>query len=163
MKKVLLLFITIILMIICSDDSPSAFIHTNETDTNSMTKVARIEYPILSKESNDKLTLYTSAAVENDIFMWDDSAHWVIELENSEGLNYTIYNTHISNGSLYFDLMEINNNIYILVRNISTAANYTKVFMVNEGKICETTSLDLNNMSSQNINLIYTSIPIYKK
>ena len=131
------------------------------TSSASMTKVKSYSGSILSEEG-DELTLYTSAFKENGKFVWDDSADWLLELKSSDGSYYVLYSGMVSNGNVYFDVVSFDEKNYILVREISTAADYTKVFCVKDGEICETTELDLNTLSQKDTNLLYSSVPFYR-
>ena len=142
--------------------SPDQIFPSTQSSANNLTQVSSVDYPMFSEDSMETITLYTSAQKSNGRFHWDDHAQWVLEISSDSGDYYTLYDTDISNGSLYFDLIGVDDSLYVLVKNVSTAANYTRIFKIADGKVFETNDLDLNNMNNININMIYTSIPQYR-
>lgn len=124
--------------------------------------VKTVDCSLLSSSSMDTVNLYTSSPKENGKFLWDDHARWILEVFAETGEHYILYDLEISNGSIYFDVLEIDEKPYILLRNISTASDYTKVFSIESGKIYETDEVDLNDLTDKVINLIYTSVPNYR-
>ncbi|MBP3361876.1 MAG: membrane lipoprotein lipid attachment site-containing protein [Clostridia bacterium] len=133
-----------------------------ESKADTMTEAASVDTELLSEEDMDTITLYTSAKKENGKFVRDDSEEWLLEIEGADGKYYTLFDERVSNGNIYFDVAEVGEKKYILLHNISTAADYIKVFCVNDKAVCETNELDLNSMQTEAINLIYTSIPNYR-
>lgn len=130
--------------------------------SNDLTLVATVDAALKTDEAMDTVSLYTSAKKSGGKFQWDDHAKWVMELVTEQGEIYELYNTTVSNGSIYFDVVEIEGKKYILLKNISTAADYTRVFTFKDQKLYETDELNLNEMKDKVINLIYTSIPKYR-
>lgn len=132
-----------------------------ESQAGSMTKVASFDAWILSEDTPDEITLYTSAEKHKGKFEWDDSAEWLLEIHGSDEKYYTLFHERVSLGSIYFDVAEFDEKPYILLRNISTANNYTKVFCIKDDAYCLTNELNLNDLSEHNVNLLYTSTPTY--
>ena len=124
--------------------------------------VKTVDCSLLSSSSMDTVNLYTSSEKENGKFLWDDHARWLLEVYAETGEHYILYDLEVSNGSIYFDVLEIDEKPYIFIRNISTASDYTKVFSFEDGKVFETKEINLNEMTDKVINLIYTSVPNYR-
>ncbi len=124
--------------------------------------VKTVDCSLFSNSSIDTVNLYTSSGKENGKFLWDDHARWLLEVYAESGEHYILYDLEVSNGSIYFDVLEIDEKPYIFLRNISTASNYTKVFSFEDGKVFKTTEIDLNDMTDKVINLIFTSVPNYR-
>ncbi len=174
MKKIIITLITLFLITSCAfpqENTPTPA-STNVTNTeispsttseaDNLTVVASTDCSIISDETMDTVSLYTSASKENGRFHWDDQAYWLLEISSDNGNFYKLYDADISNGSINFDIVVIDNVSYILVKNISTASNYTKTYKIENSAVYETNELDLNNMQDKSINLIYTSIPNYR-
>lgn len=133
-----------------------------ELISDGLTLVSSVDCSLISDKTFETVSLYTSAAKENGRFVWDDHARWVLEITSDTGNIYTLYDTEVSNGSIYFDIIEVESQKFILLRNISTAANYTKAFTFEDGKLYETNEPDLNELKNTTVNLIFTSIPKYR-
>ncbi len=124
--------------------------------------VKTVDCSLFSNSSMDTVNLYTSSEKENGKFLWDDHARWLMEIYAETGEHYILYDLEVSNGSIYFDVIEIDEKPYIFLRNISTASDYTKVFSFEDGKVYETKEVNLNDMTDKVINLIFTSVPNYR-
>lgn len=182
MKKIFILLI-VLLLTACGNTSvsapsptPSASVETpqpqepekveippvTELFSEGLTPVSTVDCSLISDETFETVALYTSAPKENGRFVWDDHARWVLEITSDTGNIYTLYDTEVSNGSIYFDIIEIDSQKFILLRNISTAANYTKAFTFEDGKLYETDEPDLNELKNTTVNLIFTSVPKYR-
>ncbi len=133
-----------------------------ELVSDGLTPVSSVDCSLISDQTFETVTLYTSATKENGRFVWDDHARWVLEITSDTGDIFTLYDTEVSNGSIYFDIVEVDLKKFILLRNISTAANYTKAFTFENGKLYETKEPDMNEMKNTDVNLIFTSVPKYR-
>lgn len=133
-----------------------------ESKAEALTEVDSVDTELLSEDDLDEITLYTSAKKENGKFVWDDSQEWMLEIKGTDGKYYTLFDERVSTGNIYFDVAEVDGKKYILLHNVSTAADYIKVFCVNDNDVCATNELDLNSMQTEAVNLIYTSIPFYR-
>lgn len=133
-----------------------------ELVSDGLTQVSSVDCSLISKDTFETVTLYTSAQKENGRFVWDDHARWVLEITSDTGNIFTLYDTEVSNGSIYFDIVEIDSKKFVLLRNISTAADYTKAFTFEDGKLYETEEPDMNEMKNADVNLIFTSVPKYR-
>lgn len=126
-----------------------------------MTEVNYYDGRLLTNTSMETVTLYTSAQKQNGKFQWDDSATWVLELTSDTDAIYTLYEGRVSLGNIYFDIAEIGENKYILLRELSTGTMNTTAFLIKDGKLYETNEIDFNNLDNVYINLIHTSTPSY--
>ena len=136
---------------------------TENTASEGMTKICDSDCFFLSKDDADNVALYTSAQRgEDGRLQYDDSAEYLLEVTSSTGKVYTLFDNRISNGSVYFDIVEFSQKPYIIVRNISTAGDYTEIFCAAEKSIFKTNELNLNTLKEQETNLIYTSVPLYR-
>ncbi len=80
---------------------------------------------------NEVLTLYTSAQKDGDEFIWDDSQKWVVEISDGNGGYYTLYDQLVSNGNVYYDVVEKDNgdkiiNVYTMAGSGTTIMRYTR-------------------------------------
>lgn len=185
MKKIFILLTAAVMLTACGNSSqispsatpqppqitqtpePEAIVKTEvppvaAASTEGLTAVSSVDCSLISDDTFETVTLYTSAEKENGRFVWDDHARWVLEITSDTGSAFTLYDTEVSNGSIYFDIVEVSNKTFVLLRNISTAANYTKAFTFEDSKLYETNELDLNEMKNIPINLIFTSTPNYR-
>lgn len=124
--------------------------------------VKTVDCSLMNSSSMDTVNLYTSSTKENGKFLWDDHSRWILEVFAETGEHYILYDLEVSNGSIYFDILEIDEKPYLFLRNISTASDYTKIFTFEENKIYETDEINLNDLTDKVINLIYTSVPNYR-
>ncbi len=70
------------------------------------TVLATSEYDMTGSGTADKVVLATSAAnIEGEI-MWDDTQKWVLEIETDDGRIHSLFDSNISNGSLYYQVIE---------------------------------------------------------
>lgn len=180
MKKIFLIFALVAVLTSCNDKAIETIATTTPSPTENITVqkteitpqnifvadglnlVKTTDCSLLNQSSMDTVNLYTSSSKENGKFLWDDHAKWVLEVFAETGEHYILYDLEVSNGSIYFDVLEIDEKPYIFLRNISTASDYTKVFSFENGKVFETNELNLNNLTDKVINLIYTSVPNYR-
>ena len=180
MKKLFLLLVFVIMLTACSNNAVETTVTCTPSPTESITVekdevmpqnifvadglnlVKSTDCSLLTDSSMDTVNLYTSSSKENGKFLWDDHARWILEVFAETGEHYILYDLEVSNGSIYFDVLEIDEKPYIFLRNISTASDYTKVFSFEDGKAFETNEIDLNDLTDKVINLIYTSVPNYR-
>lgn len=136
---------------------------TRESASEGMTKLKQTDCFFLSENDADTLTLYTSSQRdESGALMADDSADYLLELSTPDGDIYTLFDASVSNGAVYFDVVEYDEVPYIIVRNISSAGDYSEVFCVRDKSVFKTNSLDLNTLKEKYTNLIYSSVPSYR-
>jgi hypothetical protein len=182
--KIILMFITIAMLSGCSVMNPKTLHSELQSDTvmevsenvsepeltlipfsgesksEGMTEVKSVPCDLFG--GNDKITLYTSASKEEGEFVWDDGVEFLLEVKNYDGDIYTLFDGRVSLGGVYFDVVMFDENTYVIVRNISTASDYSEVFTVKDGELYKTDEIDLNNTKEYDTNLIYTSVPEYR-
>lgn len=107
--------------------------------------------------SSEALTLYTSAEKDSDEFIWDDSNKWVLELSDGNGGYYTLYDQRVTNGSVYFDVVERDNGDKIVYVYTITGAGTS----VNQYTRTDTGFTEKNVFNSGAVNRTFTSVPNY--
>ena len=108
-------------------------------------------------ESGETLTLYTSAEKDGDEFLWDDSNKWVLELSDGKGGYYTLYDQRVTNGSVYFDVVERDNGDKLVYLYTITGAGVS----VNQYTRTDTGFTEKNVFNSGAVNRTFTSVPQY--
>lgn len=114
---------------------------------------------------DDIITLYTSA--QRDVrgeMMWDDTQEWVLRVETAEGV-YDLYDERI-HGCAYMSVSDVYNkddeqkliSLYISGNSFREVRDYT----YNSEKFTETSAYSTDDLSSEGISEIYSSIPQYE-
>lgn len=135
---------------------------SNSSRSGEMTKLKETDAFLLSDDEADTLSLYTSVQKDDDGKTdFDDSNEFLLELCSGKKY-YTLFDGRISNGQVYFDIVEYDEKPYILTKVVSTAGDYTEVFCIKDNSVFKTDELDLNDLKDKNTNLIYTSTPEYR-
>ncbi|MGN0107383.1 MAG: hypothetical protein ACI4A5_06790 [Hominilimicola sp.] len=107
---------------------------------------------------NGALTLYTSAQKEGGEFIWDDSQKWVVEMSDGNGGYYTLYDQLVSNGSVYYDIVQKENgdkiiNVYTMSGAGTTIKQYTR---------SDTGYTEKTVYNSGVVNRLFSTVPEYR-
>ncbi len=107
---------------------------------------------------NGALTLYTSAQKEGGEFVWDDSQKWVVEMSDGNGGYYTLYDQLVSNGSVYYDIVQKDNgdkiiNVYTMSGAGTTIKQYTRT---------DTGYTEKTVYNSGVVNRLLSTVPTYR-
>ena len=120
-------------------------------------KLDSYECDISADNSEETINLYTSAETSDGEILWDDSQKWVLEVQAEDGV-YTLLNQNISNGRVYFDVDEVNNNTYaITVYTVSSAGTNIKQYTYSK-----TGFIEKQVYAAASINNLHSGIPAYK-
>ena len=112
----------------------------------------------MQTDGGGTLSLYTSAEKDSAGFLWDDSQKWVVEIDDSEGGYYTLYDQLVSNGMVYFDAaVRENGDVIITVYTTSGAGTVITQYTKTDDGYTEKTVYN-----SGAVNRIFTSIPEYE-
>ncbi len=114
-------------------------------------------YDITGDGVNDLITLYTSAESDDKGILWDDSQSWILEVSDGESGYYTILNTQISNGSVYYEVSELSGGERSIIVYITSGAGTDITQYVFGRSGFEET----NVYSADGINRVHSSIPWY--
>lgn len=118
--------------------------------------VDKYSMDITGDGEKDTITLYTSAISESGEIIWDDSQKWVLEIYDGNTY-YTLINQSVSNGNIYFNLMQKDDTTSIEAYIITSSGTMVKQYTYNKTGFVEKqvyTSGEGNNMHS--------SFPIYR-
>lgn len=115
-------------------------------------------YDISGDGVNDTVTLYTSAESDDMGILWDDTQQWILEVSDGGNGYYTLLDTSVSNGSVYYQVNELNDGTRTIVVYITTGAG-TEISEYIFGKAGFT---EKEVYSSSGINTVHSSIPWYK-
>lgn len=130
----------------------------SEAGSGEWTTVDSCNYDITGDGVNDTITLYTSAPSDDKGILWEDSQDWILEVSDGVAGYYTLESTSISNGSLYFSVMEMSDGRRAVVMyEYSGSQTAVKEFVFAKAGFNETTAY-----RSESSNLVHTSIPWYK-
>ena len=107
---------------------------------------------------NGALTLYTSAQKEGGEFIWDDSQKWVVEISDGNGGYYTLYDQLVSNGNVYYEIVQKENgdkiiNVYTMSGAGTTIKQYTRT---------DTGYTEKTVYNSGVVNRLFSTVPIYR-
>lgn len=107
---------------------------------------------------NGALTLYTSAQKEGGEFIWDDSQKWVVEMSDGNGGYYTLYDQLVSNGSVYYEIVQKENgdkiiNVYTMSGAGTTIKQYTRT---------DTGYTEKTVYNSGVVNRLFSTVPKYR-
>ena len=114
---------------------------------------------------DDIITLYTSAQRDaRGEMMWDDTQEWVLRVETAEGV-YDLYDERI-HGYVYMSVSDVYDkdedkkliSLYIDGNSFREVRDY----MYSENKFTETVAYSTDDLSSEGISEIYSSIPQYE-
>lgn len=115
------------------------------------------EFDINADNSEEVITLYTSAEEESGEILWNDSQKWVLEVKTSDGY-YILLNQNISNGRVYFDVDEISDSSYaITVYTLTSAGKSIKQYTYSK-----TGFVEKQIFAGESINNLHSGIPMYK-
>lgn len=115
-------------------------------------------YDITGDGVNDTITLYTSAESDDMGILWNDSQQWILEVSDGGNGYYTLVDTQVSNGSVYYQVNELSGGERSIIVYITTGAG-TQISEYVFGKAGFT---ETKIHSSTGINTLHSSIPWYK-
>lgn len=103
------------------------------------------------------LNLYTSAQKVDGEIVWDDGQKWIVEITDGNGGYFTLYDQYVSNGSVYYDVVQKENGASIInVYTITGAGTTIKQYTPAEEGFAEKTVYD-----SGTVNRMYSTFPAY--
>lgn len=120
---------------------------------------------VINDEKEDKITLYTSAMRDKrGNMMWDDTQNWVLQVETEDGV-YDLYDERI-HGFCYVNVSDYyhdqTSEIVISLYIESNAFNEVRVYRVAKGEFIETIEYSTNEIASEGISKLYSSVPDYE-
>lgn len=118
--------------------------------------VDKYSVDITGDGKEDTVTLYTSAESENGEIIWDDTQKWVLEIYDGTTY-YTLMNQSISNGNVYFDVVQDGDNIIVDTYTITFSQTQIKQYSYNK-----TGFVEKQIYSSSGVNNMYSSFPVYR-
>lgn len=130
----------------------------SEAGEGEWTTVDSCNYDITGDGVNDTVTLYTSAPSDDKGILWEDSQKWILEVSDGVTGYYTLENISLSNGSVYFSVMELTDGRRAVVMYEYSSSQTT----VKEFVFAKSGFNSLEVYKSDSTNLIHTSIPWYK-
>lgn len=134
--------------------------------TDDFSKIRSCEYDFNSDGKTDTVTLYSNAEANDDgKIMWDDFHQWLLEVSLSSGGFYTLFDSPVSTGQLYFEVSEIyNDEVSPAVTVFLTTGSSLDItqFIFDGQSFLETKLYSTEDVSKSGINRIYSSIPLYK-
>ncbi len=114
---------------------------------------------------DDIITLYASAQRDaRGEMMWDDTQEWVMRVETADGV-YDLYDERI-HGYVYMSVSDVYDkdgdkkliSLYIDGNSFHEVRDY----VYNENKFTETVAYSTDDLSSEGISEVYSSIPHYE-
>ncbi len=71
-------------------------------DTKALSLLETYSYDVLGDSDNERISLYTSAAVDGKgNIMWDDGQRFILVVESESG-HYTLFDEYVQLGRVYF-------------------------------------------------------------
>lgn len=139
-------------------DKPNEVRIIDKTDKSAVDESWSVVKSSANTTDNGSLTLYTSAQKDEEGFLWDDTQKWVLEVSGGDGGYYTLFDQSITNGSVYFDVLETENgtktiNVYVFGGTGTTIKKYTRT---------ENGFSEMNVYETGNVNKVFTTIPMYE-
>ncbi|MCC8169192.1 MAG: hypothetical protein LIO59_02250 [Oscillospiraceae bacterium] len=122
------------------------------------TTIGEYDCDLFGNGENATISLYTSAQTEDGEIIWDDSQNWAVEISDGEGGYYDLLDKYISNGTVYFEVNELEDGENAVTVFVKTGSSFeAKQYTYSDGGFVETT---LYNSGS--INTMYSSLPDYQ-
>lgn len=114
---------------------------------------------------DDIITLYTSAQRDRKgEMMWDDTQEWVLRVEAAEGV-YDLYDERI-HGYIYMSVSDVydkdEDKKLISLYADGNSFHEIRDYMYNGNKFTETVAYSTDDLSTEGISEIYSSIPRYE-
>lgn len=113
----------------------------------------------------DIINLFTDADIsENGDISWDDFHRWVLEVQMSSGGFYTLFDSSVSLGQLYFEVSDIYNSevVPVITTYLTTSSSLDiRQFAFVQDGFRSTSIYSSEEVSKNGINTVYSSIPIY--
>lgn len=123
---------------------------------NTWSVVDKYSLDITGDGEDDTITLYTSAVSEDGTIIWDDSQKWSLEIYDG-ATYYTLMNQAVTNGNIYFDVMENEGNTTVNAYIITSAETLIKQYSYNK-----TGFVEKQVYSSGTGNNLHSSFPYYR-
>lgn len=141
--------------------TPAVFVGKSNVSAVSEGKWSTVDscnYDITGDSVNDTVTLYTSAEADDMGILWDDTQQWVLEVSDGGTGYYTLLDTTVSNGSVYYQVNELTDGTRSIIVYITTGAGTA----INEYTFGRSGFTESEIHSSSGINTVHSSIPWYK-
>ncbi len=104
------------------------------------------------------LTLYTSAQKADGEIIWDDGQKWIVEITDGNGGYFTLYDQYVSNGSVYYDVVQKENGVSVInVYTFTGSGTTIKQYTPTEEGFSEKVIYD-----SGTVNRLYSTVPSYR-
>lgn len=134
-------------------------------DVGDWEPLGRYSIDITGDGEDDMITLYTSAQRDmSGEIMWDDTQEWVLQAETAEGV-YDLYDERI-HGNAYMNIADFYNedgDIKVISLIIAgNSFNEIREYSYNGKEFEEKIAYSTDDTSSEGINSVYSSIPLYE-
>ena len=107
---------------------------------------------------NGTVTLSTSAQTYEGEIVWDDGQEWALEVSDANGGYYTLFDEYISNGSVYFEILENADGNRVINAYIITGAGVSiRQYSYADGEFTQNMLYE-----SGAVNRLYSSVPMYR-
>ena len=138
-------------------DDSGKYIGKRDTSAaaESWSVVDRYSVDITGDGVEDTVTLYTSAESEDGEIIWDDSQKWVLEIYDGSTY-YTLMNQSVSNGNVYFDVVQNEDGVIVDAYTITSSQMQIKQYSYNKTGFVEK---QIYSALSENM---YSSFPVYR-
>lgn len=132
-------------------------VKTNESaSSEGWTLVKSYEGELIDGDKSN-VSVYTSAQTEDGEIIWDDGQQWAVEVRDGSGGYYVLMDRYINNGSVYFEVLDIDGAKVINIYTKTTAGTDIKQYTYSGGGFTETTLY-----SSGAANTLYSTVPDYQ-
>lgn len=133
-------------------------VKTNESAAKSnWTLVKRYDGSLMNNDDKSKLSVYTSAETIDGEIIWNDGQQWVVEVDDQNGDYYVLMDKYISNGIVYFEIIEKDGKTAINVFTKTCVGMDIKQYTYSKDGFTETTLYN-----SGTANTLYSSVPDYQ-
>lgn len=133
-------------------------VKTNESAAaENWTLIKSYEGSLMNDETSSVVSVYTSAQTEDGEIIWDDGQQWAVEVYDKNGGYYVLMDKYINNGSVYFEVTEIDGETSITVFQSTGAGMEIKQYTYSGNGFKEITLY-----SSGAANMLCSSIPQYE-
>lgn len=121
------------------------------------TTVDSCNYDITGDGVNDSVTLYSSAESDDQGILWDDTQKWILEVGDGVSGYYTLINTDVTNGGIYYEVDETDTGCAIMVYMTSGSGTEIREYIFGKAGFTEKVIRE-----SKGSNTVHSSIPWYK-
>ena len=134
-------------------------VEVSETDSSAVGETwSKLDESAYSAEGlNGTITLSTSAETYEGELIWDDGQYWVLEVSDGNGGYYTLLNDYISNGSVYFEILENTDGDRVINAYIISGAGVS----IKQYSYYDGTFTQIPLYESGAVNRLYSSVPNY--